>query len=72
VGYCGRCKNIIIDCAFQRDFPFCEGLARGVLNNKVGFINTQGNLCIKNVYEDASDFKRDLARVRKFKKMGLY
>jgi hypothetical protein len=69
-GFCDRKKKIIIDCIYERAYPFFNGLARVILNNKYGFIDQQGNLYIKNIYEESFDFSGDFARVKSLNRWG--
>lgn len=73
-GYCRIYdKKVIIPCIYDEAFPFSESfameeMARVKINNKYGFINTDGELIIPAIYTDAEDFGMDSTNCAKVKK----
>ena len=54
-GYCDGNKNIVIDCVYDRTYVFREGLACVELNQKMGFVNSIGQVVI-DIYYDSPHF----------------
>ena len=50
---------------YRKAYDFSEGLARVLVNGKLGFINTSGELEIQPVFENAYNFSHGLCRARK-------
>lgn len=68
-GYCDSLSGKIkIDCKFDSAYNFVKGLARVMINNRFGFINTQGILKIPAEYDHAADFSEGFAAVKKNQK----
>ena len=66
-GYCDKNKKIVIPIRFEHAFPFSRksgGLALVMVNDKVGFIDTKGNMVIPAIYDYANDFSEGLAYVK--------
>ncbi|MBK9635062.1 MAG: WG repeat-containing protein [Bacteroidetes bacterium] len=45
------------------DTRFCNGLAKVVKNNKVGFINSKGEIVIPFIFDEANNFSENIASV---------
>ncbi|SFU70173.1 WG containing repeat-containing protein [Pustulibacterium marinum] len=62
-GYIDKEKNVVIDFIFEDAFPFSEGLAVVVMNQKKGFIDRNGNVIIDYQFDSATYFKNGIADV---------
>ncbi len=55
--------KIPLDAAIEKAHIFSEGLALVNINNKCGFINTDGKMTIPATFDDATDFSEGMAVV---------
>lgn len=70
-GYMNRyTKKIVIECQYKEACMFNEGLAivQSFENDRLGYINMEGELIIPFIWKKARDFKDGLALVSKSKK----
>lgn len=70
-GYMDTLGNQQIDYAFTEAYPFNDGLALVVKDNKYGFINKKGEFHIPAEYDAAYEFHEGRCVVEKNGKLGL-
>lgn len=58
--------KISLDQSVESAHKFSEGLALINVNNKFGYINTDGKIVIPAIFDDADDFSEGLARVGQY------
>ena len=69
-GFCTTDKTIVINCIYDRVFPFNDGFALVTINKKWGYINANGNILNNCWYDYATDFSNDLAMIFLMANMG--
>jgi len=70
-GFCTPDKKIVIDCKYDKTFPFSDGLAQFILNEKFGYINKHGDVIIESKYDWANVFKNGHALIKRNEKFGI-
>lgn len=50
-GYCNTTGEIVIACTYQQAYPFSNGYAVSVVNNKFGVIDTHNHIVIPHCYD---------------------
>lgn len=63
-GWVNTKGEVVIPARFRKTFPFSDGMARFVHNDRFGYINEKGEMQISNSFIAAYDFKNGKARVK--------
>jgi len=63
-GYCDKKRNVKIPLLFDESRPYCEGIAAIKVNDKWGFIDSEGKKICDCIYSRVTNFKNGYASVQ--------
>lgn len=71
VGFINKKGQVAIEAIFESAYPFKNGFAVVMMNDKLGFIDTHGKIVVECTLEDCDDFSEGLAPILKEGKWGF-